>query len=159
MTIWAEQRFINISQQQLAGSLISVMRLGPFEVSRSDTILNSNTLKQSLHIVSHQEWAGPNLASLKTERYSQRRYHSDMTLLTKWLPIQRMLLQSFLPHKASWQRQLLLADVNESLLRLSMSVTARKRVTQVTARHKHRELRLQDNIIWMCNYFFKHVVS
>ena len=37
-------------------------------VSRSDTILNNNTLKQSFHIVPYQEWAGLNLASLETEQ-------------------------------------------------------------------------------------------
>ena len=59
----AEQRFINIKQQQLPGVIISVTRPGPVEdtrpimspVSRSGIILNNDTLKQSFHIVSHQE--------------------------------------------------------------------------------------------------------
>ena len=72
----AEQRFINIKQQQLPGVIISVTRPGPVEdtrpimspVSRSGIILNNDTLKQSFHIVSHQEWADLNLASLEIEQ-------------------------------------------------------------------------------------------
>ena len=43
-------------------------------VSMSDTILNSDPLEQSSHIVSHLEWTGLNLASLETERFSVRLY-------------------------------------------------------------------------------------
>ncbi len=63
----AEQRFIK-HQAAAAnpGSFISVMRPGPIEdmrpimppVSRSGINLNNDTLKQSSHIVSYQEWAG-----------------------------------------------------------------------------------------------------
>ena len=67
---------VHQAAEAAGGHFISVTRPGPVEdtrpimspVSRSGIILNNDTLKQSFHIVSHQEWADLNLASLEIEQ-------------------------------------------------------------------------------------------